>query len=452
MGMQPLGSLASSYNVTNFRARVRDINEYCADWCRSAGWLFINPWLPDVYGQPASASAAPIANVFYDDIVHPSTLGAVRAGAYVGQELRRVFSYIKPAAHLIKTMGADVADGATTVTSIVCANGIATMTLPAAGSVRPGDSIVVWAQNTGSTASDAYGTKDVLTVSADALTITYATTATGTFSTNVRMTVAKEYCTNPFMQGTSGITGPTGTFTLTDAVPDGWRLGASAAVAVTFTTPAHTKWEAAVGSTDSADQDGYGDWAQIEVTTSGADNEVVSFTYNPMSSGEGYTAAGNPDSRSMREGNYVAECEVEIFGTIANVKTVELVLYIVETNTWQTFSGGGINASFSAGKWTAPLSGTDKYSTAARKMILRTPSWNAGVASQMSLSGRPTMIQDGFVAYTNNTPNQTRAAVIITFSGASATCKVRIGRFSLRREEDIPVSGVFTKPELALAA
>lgn len=402
IGIPPAGSSVAAYYTKSLIAKVTKFNQWDRDYCLAHGHGFVDPWRGDIHGQPTNAAGNAISANYYDTNIHESHIGAYLLGKAVATELNRMISSDVVANGFPMTYVDSVTNSRQTLTSITGDGTTATANL-ASHNFVVGDEPTIWSSsNTAENVKDYYGVKTVLTVPT-ANTFTYACTASSATAGTLYASTGNNLCDN------SMLTGTTGTKTVvTGDVADVWSATATAGMTVTASQEVHTRWSAAVGSTTAADGDGNGNWQKFAIT-SAANNDAVTFEYII------------PDCKAIRGGeNYICEVEVEVYGTIAALRSVCLKHTVNWTATGSFLAGIDVQDGWES-------SATEAGTTESRKMVLRTPVWNA-YADTITTLNNTTLLPSGTFGLASNN----KIAVIAEFTGVGSAT-IRVGNPRMRR-------------------
>lgn len=365
IGIPPAASSVGAFYIKPLIARIQDLNRWDEDYCLKRGWKFVNPWLGTIHGQPTNSSGHAITANYYDAAIHESAIGAYILAKAVAAEIVALTGYDKPGNSLATTYVDSLTNTRSTVTSITGDGTTATATL-AGHTYVVGDEVTLWSSsNTAENVKDYYGVKEVTAITTN--TFSYACTESAA-------TVGTLYASTGFnLCDKSMLTGTTGTKTvITGNIADDWDATATAGMTVSALQPAHTKWSAAPGSTDAADYDSNGNWQEFTIA-SAANNDTLLFGY------------AVPDTKALRGGNnYICEVEVEVYGTIVNLRSV----YLRHTVNW-TATGSFLAGIDIRDNWDGSLA--EAGPTEARKFVLRTPIWNSYFDAATTLSNDSTM-------------------------------------------------------------
>lgn len=403
VGIPPSGtSQGAAVYTPSTIALVRAFNARDRAYCLSKGWEFVDPWDASFAGDPLSATAHAPAGTYYDSIIHDSHAGAFRAAKSVSAALNRLLINRPRIEPFAKSLADTITATRVTLTSIVGNGTMATATL-AGHNFAAGDEVTIWSSTAAENASDYYGVKTISSADATAGTFSYACTATAATAGTLYASASRQLCDNPLMQGTAGtLTVATGT------VVTGCSLTATAGMTVLASIEAHTKWAAAPGSTAAADQDGLGNWQRIDCTSVAA-GDTVTLEYVI------------PQAFAMRGGqSYYAEVEVEVYGTIANVRGVSLAQQIYWTSTGSFEAGIDMRDCWDA-------SSNEANGATAYKTVLRIPLWTDYLRSVTGID-RATMYPAGKFGQSG----QQKVQLVAEFAGAGG-CSIRAGLLSVVR-------------------
>jgi len=423
LGVTPVNSSDASMTSAR-RTRYERLNEWDRDYCQRKGHLFLDPMPGDVIGLPTSATSNERSGAFISgDVAHPSCQGAQwlgKAGAALLLNSGKLGGW-KPPGKLASSVGRTALSTDVSITSIVIASGIATVTATAHGA-KAGDWVNIKSTSNNVNQQDAYGWHQVATApTAD--TFTYATTtADGTLGGSAKkFSTGLNLYSNPLFAGSGGnSTGTTGT--VTGTIPDDVRVTCSTGVTVACSTVAHTRWGSTPGSTASADQDNLGNWLELAITGAVAGSTVTI----DLSS-----RASTDQTLRIHPGNYYADIEVELCGTLTATPRIELDCYVrsgPSSTTSATSDLVELKDGTAVGTSPAP---TEPGIAEAHRRVLRTPRWSVSgwvtnyITKAANIGSK--MVKDGNAGITSSDSNYTRGIVVITFGGTGG-CTVRLGR------------------------
>lgn len=403
IGIPPEGTSAGAFYTKTLINTVQRFNAWDEAYCRSQGWGFVDPWRGDIHGQPMDASGYAKAANYYDTLVHESHTGAYALAKAVATEIVKTTGITSPKNYLASSNVDAVVASKLTITSITGNGTTATATL-AGHPFIVGDDLVIWSSsNTSENAKDYYGVKRI--TARDANTFSYACTDSSATTGTLFASTGRNHIENSMQ------TGITGTKTVvTGDVSDGFVATATAGMTVAATKENHTRWSSAPGSVAVADEDGEGFWQKFAITSAAANDQVL-YRYQ------------TPDPLAIRGGeNYVAECEIEVYGTIANLRAISLYQQIYSTAT----GSGPVGITlYDAWDTTSNENGT----TEPHKLVLRTPVWNPYIRAYTTIA-RDTLYPAGTFGW--NSATWPEFNIIAEFSGAGG-CNLRIGKPRLVR-------------------